>query len=302
MKIKIGKIFLELPYYNTSTINNNDNNNNNQQQHQKKYFSYGILCISKDGYMVMNKSPPYIKTHIMNKKKKQINNNNNNNNIGSSYNINNKNNKNNKSFCKLNFDNININTNEYYNLLLNSFPNSSLEGEYTLPKGKIDNILDKKNCIYTKVREFIEETKYTHPSFSSILNKHYKDPNFKSFLNNEKFILRETWIGLDNKIYNCEYSVFIIESMNELNFIGNRNNIVPFNYFLTYFDVYKNCDKYHKKYKQSSNLDRKKTTLFISINEGIDLLNQHKINIYKNNDNRDSRIQASDIYSITVSS
>ena len=230
--------------------------------------SYGIICVTRDNYIILNKSPPYIKSYI----KKVV-----------------------KNFYKTNFGKIKVNTNEKYNLLLSAFPNFSLEGEYTLPKGRIDD-MDKKNCIFTKVREFIEETKLTHPSFSQLLNKHYQDSNFKSFLNDENFILRECWLGLDNKIYKCEYSVFIINSIQELVFVNDESsNTVPFNYFLNSFDIYRDCNKYHKKYKQSSNLDSQKETLFLPIETGINLINQHKISI---DDEKNSIIQINDIYRI----
>ena len=277
MVIKIEKI-TELPYYNNHhyyiNFNNNNNNNNNNikyQQLKQKQISYGIICVSRDGYIVMNKSPPYIKTHM-----KTIN----------------------KNYHKTDFGLVKLNTNEKYNLILSLFPNSTMEGEYTLPKGKMDD-MDKKNSVFTKVREFIEETKYTHPIFPFLLNNHYENPNFKSFLNDENFILRESWLGLDNKIYKCEYSVFIIKSITELVPLNNNNNnnIVSFKYFLNNFKVYQNCNKYYKRYKQSSNLDSQKKTLFIPIKQGINLLNQHKLNVEEIHNN-DSRIQVYDIYKI----
>ena len=215
--------------------------------------------------MVINESPPYIKPRVKN-------------NIGY----------------------ITLNTNEKYNLISNMFPNSNLEGQYTLPKGKMDDI-DKKNCIYTKVREFIEETKYTHPQLIELANKHYVNPKFKSFLNDERFTLRESWMGLDGIVYYCEYSVFIINSMEELILVNI--NIVPFQYFLDNFLVYKNCNKYYKKYIQSSNLDSQKETKFILIDDCIRLLNEHKINNNNNNNNnkcksKDSRLMSNDIFNI----
>lgn len=274
---------MDLPYYyhvdknrkTTVCLDNNNNNDNKKNQIQK--YSYGILCISRDGYMVINKSPPYIKTILKRK---------------------------NKNYHKQNYGYIFINNNEKYNILLNGFPNSSLEGEYTLPKGKIDD-MDKRNSINTKVREFIEETKYTHRSFKYILNKHYNDPKFISFLNNEKYIIKESWLGLDNKIYNCEYSILLIDSMNELIPIGNNNNTVSFNYFTKNFKVYENCHKYYKRYRSSSNLDSQKETLFLPLSEAIELVNIHKINLFNNNDNdgynNDSRIKLNDILKIITS-
>ena len=260
MVFKLSQHCYELPYY--RDLNFGDSNR------KKNLWSYGIICVSRENDIVINKSPPYIKTYLK---------------------------KFNKYFHRANFRHIAVNTNEKYNLLLNSFSNSSLEGEYTLPKGKIDD-MDKKNKIFTKVREFIEETKLTHPSFPYLLNQHYRDPNFKSFLNDESYIIRESWLGLNNKIYNCEYSVFVIDSMRELIPL-KCGNTVPFNYFLTEFDVYQDCDKYYKKYKQSSNLDSQKTTIFAPIKAGIKLLNEHKINLINNN-NYDSRLQISAIYNI----
>ena len=269
-----------LPYYHNYCCkeknigsDNNDNNhlhiaNNNIYKKRQISKSYGIICVTRDNYIVLNKSPPYIKSYM----KKVV-----------------------KNFSKTNFGKIKVNTNEKYNLLLSAFPNSTLEGEYTLPKGRIDD-MDKKNSIFTKVREFIEETKVTHPLFSQLLNKHYQDSSFKSFLNDENFILRERWLGLDNKIYNCEYSVFIINSIKELIFVNDVNsNTVPFSYFLDSFNVYRDCGIYYKKYKQSSSLDRQKQTLFLPIEIGFNLLNQHKIRI---NDEKKSIIQADDIYRI----
>lgn len=257
MVFKFGQIY-ELPYYRNLKLCNN------YTRKKSNRFSYGIICVSRENEMVINISPPYIKTNL----KKQNNN--------------------------KNFKHVEVNTNEKYNLLISAFAHSSFEGEYTLPKGKIDD-MDKKNKIYTKVREFIEETKFTHASFSYLLNKHYQDPNFKSFLNDENHIIRESWIGLDNKIYNCEYSVFVINSMSEL--IPLYCNTVPFNYFLEEFDVYKDCNKYYRKYRQSSNLDRQKSTIILPIDQGVELLNEHKINL-PNINRPDSRIQTNDILNI----
>lgn len=276
MIVKSGKYY-ELPYHSYYYNNNNNNGKKKKKRQRQRQISYGIICVSNDGYIVINKSTPYIKTS-MRKDNENI-------------------------FQTTNFGQIKVNTNEKYNLMLSSFPNSTLEGEYTLPKGKIDD-MDGRDFIFTKIREFIEETKNTHPLFRVILNKHYQDSNFISFLNDEKSILRECWLGLDNKIYKCEYSVFVVDSMRELFSVNDKNNdnTVPFDYFLNEFDVYRNCNKYKKKYKQSSKLDSQKITLFLPIEIGIDLLNQHKINLMKEyNSNYDSRIQSNDIYSIISS-
>ena len=251
---------MELPYY-----NNNNNNNNNvitkRKKKNKKKWSYGIICVSlEEGYMVINKSLPYIKSQL-------IENSNNN-----GYNT--------------------LNTNEKYNITLNMFPNTTLEGEYTLPKGKID-VMDQNNTIYTKLREFIEETKLTHPDFSTIANNHYAYPDtFQSFLNDKNNIVRESWMGLNGVTYYCEYSVFVIQSLKELVPISDVG-VVPFNYFLQNFAVYKNSDKYYKRYSQSSILDRHKTTYFVPIYKAIQLLNEHKIN--NNTNNVDSRLKLTDI-------
>ena len=238
---------------------------------KNKKYSYGILCISKDGQMVINKSPPYIKSNI------------------------------NRKYFKQRYGYIRLNTNEKYNLDLGLFPDATLEGEFTLPKGQMDH-MDKKNSIFTKIREFIEETKYTHPHLNYLLKKYFDDPNFKSFLNDENVIIKEEWLGLDGKIYHCEYSVFLIDSMTELipircynNNNNNNNDIVLFEYFSKNFSVYSNCDKYYKEYKKSSKLGSLKKTLFTFISSGIFLLNEHKINIYTDDD---SRIKLQDISNI----
>ena len=248
---------------------NNTNNNNNK----KKKTSYGIICISKDGFIVLNQSPPYITTKLMR--------------VNNKYDF----------LC-------NVTLNEKYNLDISMFPDTCLEGEYTLPKGHIDKI-DRNKKYFTKVREFIEETKYTHPYFKYVLEQHFQNPNFKSFLNDEKYIIREKWKGLDNKIYNCEYSVFCIENLKELIPVELENNVVPFNFFVKNFSFFRQDSKYCKRYQQSCKWDSLKKTKFLKISEGIELINQHKINISLNNNNNnnndhynDSRINEKNIKEI----
>ena len=234
---------------------------------KKNKCSYGILCISRKGEMVINKSPPYINSNI------------------------------NRKYFKQKYGAVKLNTNEKYNLDLGLFPDATLEGEFTLPKGHVD-YMDKKNPIFTKIREFIEETKLSHPTLNYLLKKHFEDPNFKSFLNDENFIIREQWLGLNGNIYRCEYSVFVIDSMEELVPINcYYNNTVPFEYFVNNFLIYSNCDKYFKEYRKSSKLDSFKKTLITSISTGISLLNEHKINVYVDDDGGggDSRIETQDL-------
>ena len=100
------------------------------------------------------------------------------------------------------------------------FPTATLESEFSLPKGQMDR-MDRKNPIFTKIREFIEETKYSHPCFENLMEKHFKNPKFKSFLNDQNFIIKEQWMGLNGIIYECEYSVFLIDSMDELIPVNN---------------------------------------------------------------------------------
>ena len=274
-----NQFLIELPYYNTL-----DNYQTSNPEAYTKSVSYGILCVSRDGYIVLNKSPPYVKTYLNDGRK----------------------NKNKKLLNPIRLDNLivnaglRVNTNEKYNLLLSSFSHATLEGEYTLPKGKMD-VMDEKRSIFTKVREFIEETKHTHPLFPALLNEHYRDPNFQSFLNDENFILRESWLGLDNRVYHCEYSVLVIDAITELIPVSSSHSVVPFKYFLTHFDIYKNCKKYYKKYRRGSNLDRQKVTLFLPIVTAVNLLNQHKLNLYASLYQRqrlrlDSRLRVCDIY------
>ena len=229
--------------------------NVSEQKPQKQTkISYGILCISRDGYIVMNKSPCYIKTKLEYF-------------------------KGGRNLHRNNFGYVMLNSNEKYSLDMGLFPNATLEGEYTLPKGHMESI-DNDNYIFTKLREFIEETKYTHPIFYTLFENHYESKKFKSFLNDENFIIREKWMGLNNKIYESEYSVFIIDSINELKQIRKTNNIVPFKHFLKY-SIYSKCFQYYDRYMKSCRLDRYKTTEFLPIERGIQLLNQHKLKEYK---------------------
>ena len=257
---------LLLPYQNVSSCKQIINPKNTK-------MSYGLICVSNDGYILLNKSLPYINTKLH-----KIN-------IDSVYN------------CRR-VPSYSVSLNEKYNLQLSMFPNATLEGNYSLPKGHTETI-DRHNCIFTKVREFIEETKYTHPYLHQLMERHYQDTNFKSFLNDENFIIKEEWWGLDNKRYRCEYSVFFIESMNDLVPVVRKNNssgIVPFNFFLKNFSIYRHCEQYYKKYKYNSKLDKFKQVVFMKIPEAIKLLNEHKINVFQNE--IDSRISQNDITSI----
>ena len=243
---------IEIPYHNCVY---------NAKKHKK--YSYGILCISRNGRMVINTSPPYIDSTIS------------------------------KKIFKQKYKYIDLNTNEKYNLDLALFPTATLEGEFSLPKGQMDR-MDQKTPIFTKIREFIEETKYSHPCLENLMEKHFKNPKFKSFLNYQNFIIKEQWMGLNGIIYECEYSVFLIDSMDELIPVNNDQNIVPLDFFTQKFSIYAKYDKYHKQNKKNANLDGLKQTLFVPIHSGICLLNEHKINIYR--DERDSRLDLQDLY------
>ena len=76
---------------------------------QKNKCSYGILCISREGEMVINKSPPYINSNV------------------------------NRKYFNQKYRYIRLNTNEKYNLDLGLFPDATLEGEFMLPKGQMDH-------------------------------------------------------------------------------------------------------------------------------------------------------------------
>ena len=216
-------------------------NNNNCNRNVKK--SYGVLCVTaqRPYYILLNHSPCYSSTQII------VNNN------------------------KL----VHLNSQETYNIFLSSFPGYVGEGEYTLPRGRPEPI-DQNNLINTKVREFIEETGYYHTDFERIVNKHYLDDKFTSIFNDKRYNIREEWVGLDEKKYSAEYTVFVIDKKSDLEKVVKTPNNV-----LDKFLFFKNAKeptrtRYIKKYKYDTLIDILKKPTFIPLEDGLELLNVHR--------------------------
>ena len=120
---------------------------------------------------------------------------------------------------------VQLNINELYNLQMSSFPNGTpTERQYTFPKGRLDNIDIGKRCELTKVREFIEETKYFSHELMGLARRHYTEREFISLLNDRDNQVYEEWIGLDNKRYATEYSIFIVDSIKSLQYKAQHKN------------------------------------------------------------------------------
>ena len=222
---------------------------------REKRKSYGIICISQSGYVVLTVSPSYFAQRLRKRK------------------------------CLLqNWGKLSINSNEHYNLLLASFPAGSVEGQYTPPRGKTDAI-DGSNCCLTKIREFLEETKFSHPRLIKMAEEHYRDPTFTSFLNDKDFMVSEEWIGLDNNWYAAEYSVFIVDSLHELEYIGQGNKISPDFVIKSILPFskssYRKKEYYCRRFKYNAVIDKSKKTVCIPINEAFTLLNAHRLHIFK---------------------
>ena len=220
----------------------------NKNKHVKK--SFGIICVSRDGYMIVNQAPPYKTLEIILNK-----------------------------FEKDYFGILQSNTNEKFNFELGMFPNAVIEGEYTFPKGKKENI--DKNKMFTKIREFIEETKCYHPVFEYVLYKHTNNVKYESFLNDKNLTVNEKWIGLNNKIYHCEYSIFVVNSLNEM--IQFPDKVIPLQFILNLpgfsLNNVNNQNGFYNKYRKSSILDSFNKIKIVTISEGIQLLNSNKLKI-----------------------
>lgn len=199
-----------------------------------KSTSYGILCVTakEPHYILLNHSFSYPSMQILLK-------------------------KGNKS--------VRLNSQETYNIFLSAFPGYVGEGEYTLPRGKIDAI-DQNQIINTKIREFIEETKLHHPKFKSITEYPYYDDC--------DAVIREKWIGLDGKQYFAEYTVFVI---------NNTTDLIPatFDTLCNDYSFIKNAhplllNRYKKKYKYDSEIDNFKSPMFIPLELGLKLIKIHR--------------------------
>lgn len=210
----------------------------------KLNLSYGILCVSLDGLtVIMTESPAYFAQ------------------------------QNNYRYAGGNFS---LNSNLRYNLLLSSFPNGIVEGQYSLPRGKPDPI-DNDNVILTKIREFMEETKLYHPKLLELASEHYRDPNYKSFFTDNTFTVTEEWQGLNNVTYRMQYSIFVIPSMDELKAVSggcigdfitdNMRNNIPASVRKIFL----------KKYDSKNRIDCMKKLRNIPLSEALFLMNTHKL-------------------------
>ena len=196
--------------------------------------SYGIICILLDKMeVIMTENIPYIRPTKRNK--------------------------------------IILNYNELYNLQMSSFPNGGLtERQYVFPKGRIDKLDYDNGCEYTKVREFIEETKYYSPKLMELVEQHFGNAKFVSLLNNPDNQVYEEWIGLDENRYSVEYALFIIDSINDLKYkaMDNKNRISPFliSDNIPYCKAGNNAiTNYHKKMNISKANDSNTRTVLLDI-------------------------------------
>ena len=199
-----------------------------QQQQKQPRRSYGIMCADESGNVLMNESPPYFTQKSQYKSIGQFN----------------------------------LNSNIINNLLLASFPYGTSEGQFGLPKGRIDAI-DYGSTINTKIREFIEETRHYHPILLHYSTRHYRDSNYVSPFTDNICQVAEEWVGLDNCLYWVEYTIIFIPSLSELIFLGNELQTREF--LLRELPVIANADDkikkdYKKKYHFGSQVDNLKTT------------------------------------------
>ena len=215
-------------------------------------YSYGLLCISSDGYVVMNESPSYFTQH--------------------------------NKYLTVNdgaYGTFSLNSNLRYNLQLAGFPNATVESQFAPPRGKKESI-DQNSVINTKVREFVEETKLFHPKLNNITANHAHDPFFRSFFTDSNFTLEEEWVGLDNNKYWVQYSVFVIDSIRELQRCGclTRNYILNrIHSFSLTSDTLK--QEYADKYKFNAMLDYRKRTVALPIKDAVFHMNNHKMRSIK---------------------
>lgn len=218
--------------------------------------SYGILCVTANFpyYVVLTCSPSYATLDILKNKKRKIN------------------------------------SSECYNLFLASFPGTSGEGQYSLPRGKIDKI-DNNSVINTKIREFMEETKCMHPQLKLLANEHYtRDKNglaICSIFTDKDCIVEEKWIGLDNRIYSAEYTIFVIDGLEDLTRLCDESinmicsddilegDLLPFTQALT-----RRKERYKRSHFYNSRVDRMKRTIVMPLVDVMDHLNAHRLHSY----------------------
>ena len=224
--------------------------NNNKKLLPKK--SYGIMCISMDERVLMNHSPPYFTQRYQYKQ------------------------------CGT----YRFNSNMRYNLLMASFPYGTVEGQYGLPKGRIEPI-DFCNTENTKIREFIEETRHYHP----LMLKYAKSQDFRnpaeyfpSVFTDTTFRVQEEWVGLNNCSYWVEYTILFIKSMNEFIFIGDGHQTREF--IMKEIPVIANASDrlrraYREKFPFVCDADDKKAPVIVPLDEALFHLNTHKLQVFK---------------------
>ena len=176
-----------------------------------------------------------------------------------------------------------INSNVKYNLLMASFPFGTVEGQFGLPKGRMDSI-DCGNPTNTKIREFIEETRYVHPSMLKIATHHYQDPNYISPFTDKNYRVVEEWEGLNNCVYWVEYTVFFIKSMDELIHLGSGPETRDF--ILNNIPSVANASDrvkrgFKEKFHYVSHVDDKKRPVILALNDALFRLNSHRIQQFK---------------------
>jgi len=288
---KPPRVIRNLSYPKTYHVNYNYDESKTINSQVKK--SFGILCVTLDGYMVLTCNPSYFiqrfqSYHFAHKRV--------NSNCVSSYDVVKQtlpslmtplipsSSSSSSAFSTIICRQITLNSNEHYNLLLASFPNGTVEGQFCPPRGKIDAI-DNNDTSITKVREFLEESKFSHSILPLLSKNHFQNPNYKSILNSAEHCVTEEWIGLDNNRYRVEYCVLIIKSLKELEYIGKRNN-VPSKCIIDKLlptNIYNKStiNHYRRRFKYNANLDKLKQTIALPITLALAHLNTHKLKIIK---------------------
>lgn len=228
--------FQNSPSFQANTFLPYDKINTNKIETKR---SFGILCVTLDGYVVVIESPSYAFQRAYGKR------------------------------C----GKLTLSLNEMYNLQMSSFPNCIVEGQYSLPRGKTEKI-DKKNVALTKIREFIEETKYIHRDLIYYANTHYQNVGFKSFLTDKEFTVSEIWYGLDNVKYIMEYSIFVIGSADELKRVKGVESIMALCKCFS-------SEQYKRQFKRDSKIDNFKRAVLVPIDDLILCKNVHRLNIVK---------------------
>lgn len=183
---------------------------------------------------------------------------------------------------------LNLNSNELYNLQTAAFPGGITEGQFSFPKGGIDRMDFNRRPEFTKVREFMEETKYSSPTLLELVRRHYEDPSFISILNAPENQVYEDWIGLDHRRYSTEYAIFVIESIDDLQRVANNGNSVNPHHItstIPYSAIKRSHQKkYIKKMAIPAVNDSEKMNLFVSLPIALEYTNFDKAKIFRSID------------------